>query len=432
MHRLGMLLRKPHRRLRWVVAALGLLLLLLLIGWRLWERRQFAEARTALEEDRFEDARRHLAWSLRFWPSDAEVYLFAARLERSANNLPAAAAFLDECEKLRGPSSATQLERDLLHAETGELAEAEANLRSVAHEGPETNLILEVLARLAMRERRLGKAQDALEQWLQRDPDSARAWYWLGWVHRQRGFREEALAAYRQALELQPNRWRAALDLANLYMELKRFALAEPYLDQLRATHPDQPEVLYASARMHAYRSEGDEARRDLDRLLEAHPDHVDGLVLRGKIEREAGQPALAEDHVKRALALRPKDIEGLYQYYRCLQTHPERLKEAAGILAQYESLRHDRDHLDMLLRTDLQQTPDDPELAVEIARLLQNLGNDAAAVEWYYRALRKNPALEKAHEALLLHFEKIGDAEHATEHRNELARLRGKHPGVP
>jgi predicted Zn-dependent protease len=428
MHRLALLLRKPRRRLRWVIGSLGLLFGLSLLGGHLWARHQFAEARTALDEDRFDDARQHLAWCLRLWPWDAEVRLFAARLERTAGDFAAAAGYLNECEKLQGSSSATQFEEVLLRAENGEPADAEATLRSaVTSEPREASLILEVLARLAMRERRLGKAQDALEKWLQHDPESARAWYWLGWVHQQRGARREATEAYRHALQLQPNRWRAAVSLVNLSLDRNQSNAAAPYLGQLRATRPEQPEVLIASARFHALRSEEDEARRDLDRLFEAHPDHVEGLVLRSKIECEAGTPDVGETFARRALDLRPKEIEALYQYYRCLQLQPGRQKEATGILARHESLRHDRDRLDELLRTDLEEAPDAAEVCAEVARLLQRLGNDAAAVDWYYRALRRNPRMEQVHEALMRHFEKVGDVERATEHRDELARLRGK-----
>jgi tetratricopeptide (TPR) repeat protein len=432
MHRLaGLLLPKPRRRLRWVIGLLVLLGVLLVVGGHLRARHEFSAARTALDEDRFDDARRHLAWCLRCWPWDVEVRLFAARMERTANNFASAAAFLNECEKLQGASNATQLEWIFLRAETGETAEAEESLRNaIASESPETNLILEVLARLAMRERRLAKARDALQQWLGHDPDSARAWYWLGWVLQQLGSRVEAIEAYRHALALQPNRWRAALSLANLFLERKQSGAASPYLEQLRQLRPDQPEVIIADARYHALRNEEEEVRRALDRLLEAHPDNVDGLILRGKLECESGRPDVGETYVRRALERRPKEIEALYQYYRCLQLQPGRRKEAAAVLAEHESLRRDRDRLDQLLRAEVEKNPDDPDLCAEIGRLLQRLGKDTAAVEWYYRALRRNPDMERVHEALKAHFEKIGDRERAAQHRDELARLRGKVPG--
>jgi tetratricopeptide (TPR) repeat protein len=399
---------------------------LALAGGHLWAWHEYSLASTALDEDRFDDARRHLGWCLQLWPWSGEVRVFAACLERTAGNFDAAAAYLDECEKLHRPRDAMQLEKTLLRAESGDLAEPDKALEKIIAEGPpETNLVLEALARFYMREERLVLARKALDRWLEQSPNCARAWHWLGWVQAKSSSGKDAIASYQRALQLQPNRWRAGLSLANLFLDIKQSANAWPYLQAVQRSHPDEPELLVALAQYHIFQGEGAAARQVLDHLLQAHPEEFDGLLLFGRLECEAGRPASGEGYLTQALKVRPMDDEALFRYYRCLRAQSGRSHDAAVVFERYERARRDHQRLRELLHTAAERTEDDAELCASIAEVLEHLGNPAA-VDWYDRALRKDPAMQKAHEALLKHFEQVGDVERAAHHREHLAKGRG------
>jgi tetratricopeptide (TPR) repeat protein len=429
----GRCFRTLRRRWRSVLVGTILLLVLLVAGGHAWASYQFTQAQTAMAEDRLDDARRDLWWCLRLWPRSTATRLLAARVERLAQNYPAASRYIHECQALdQSTAEATQLEMVCLRAEGGDLDELEPGMWEAAKKkGPDAPVLLEALARASFRAHRLTKTLLYLHFWLEQDPTSGRAYMLLGTVLEQRYALEAARGAYRKALEVQPARWRARLRLAMLHLQEKQTEEAAPLLEQLWQEHHEDPEVALALARWYILRSKDREAVELLQQVLAQGPTNADALLLRGQLACDARHPEEGETWFKKALDVHPKDPDVLWAYYRCLQQQGGRQKEATEVHARYQDMNKALGRLMELLRLDLEGQLNDAGLRTEVGDLFQKLGHERQAVEFYYRALELDPKCVAAHRALMELFTKDGNAERAARHRQALERLQPK-PSSP
>ncbi len=86
------------------------------------------------------------------------------------------------------------------------------------------------------------------------DGDSSKAWCQSARLHTTRGDREMAYIAYRRAVELDPSNPSAGFELATMYVEDGRYALAIPYLEKVRRLGPDKA-TIYGTPRTSYHRT---------------------------------------------------------------------------------------------------------------------------------------------------------------------------------
>jgi tetratricopeptide (TPR) repeat protein len=360
------------------------------------------------------------------WPRSVSTHLFAARLERLAQNYPLAADYLERAQELQqGPSDASQLEWLCLRAEAGDVKELELGMRTAIAAGdPGATLMLEALARTSFRRHHLGMVLYYVNLWLDRDPRSVRAWVLAAATYDLRSSPAAAVFAYKKVLELQPQRWRARLQLATMYLLQHQSEEAGTLLQQLKEEHGAEHDVELALARWYRLMSRDEDAKEVLHRLLLQAPVEPAALLLLGQLECEDGNPARGETFLKQALAFCPKDTDMLWWYYRCLQQQGGRLQEAREIYDRYVTLNNATHRLHELLETDVNMRLTDPAVLTEIGQLFESIGYEEQAIEFYYRALRADRRFLRAHKALQTHFTRIGDSERAAEHEREVAGL--------
>ena len=82
-----------------------------------------------------------------------------------------------------------------------------------------------------------------VDDWIVRDPKSARAYAEDGWLWHRVGDLPRAQARLQQALELDPHEQLALTELGKVYEEMHRPDRAVALYDRVLADHPDQPEV---------------------------------------------------------------------------------------------------------------------------------------------------------------------------------------------
>ena len=97
-------------------------------GWHLWAWRHDRAARRALAERDFGRARAHFLLCLEVWPDSGETHRQAARAAWRAGTPDEAVRHLDRCEQLGVPRDVVLLERALVRASRGDLADVEAYL----------------------------------------------------------------------------------------------------------------------------------------------------------------------------------------------------------------------------------------------------------------------------------------------------------------
>jgi tetratricopeptide (TPR) repeat protein len=401
------LARHPRR------VALALALVLLGAGAAavlLGARYQLDAARRALDHYDFQQAQNHLDLYLMVHFRSAGGHLLAARAARRRDACDEAESHLAACLRLEGMTEATALERLLLTAQQGDLADMEGLLKAHTSPGdPEAVLVLEALAKGYAN--RFWEADElaCLNELLDRQPRHPqallmRARLWEGRV--LKGETERATGAlrdYEQAVELNPT-FESRLGLAGALYRVGRPRDALSEYDRLRRDRADDPEVLLGLARCRYSLHEVDEARRLLDALLERHPDH-------------AGELADAEAWLSRAAAAAPPyDCEPQRLLAQCLEVagRDEEARRCLDVLREREAnaLRVDRN----ILRAN--RDPHDVALRYDIARDLMRLGREQDGVAALFLVLEQEPGHRPAHTALADYFERTGRPDRAARHR--------------
>jgi tetratricopeptide (TPR) repeat protein len=378
-------------------------------GVHCWALHRFHAAEQALQTHHLEEAQQHLQFYLSIWPRSLDANLLAARTERLLGNYEQAESYLNRCKELQPiATGASQLEWLLLRAQRGELEDVEEGLwYSVSKNDPDTSLILEALARGYMREMRFLLAATCLNRWLERQPDTARALDWRGWVMERLRQRDAAVRDYQRALELSPGRMQVRLRLAELYLNEAAPKEALPHLEYLYRKHPREVEVLLALARCRILRGDSQEAGRLVDQALAQQPENSTALLYKARLELQADRAAEAEAVLRRALKGNPHDPEAYWLLHGCLTRLGNRQAEAAQALNRHEELKRDLERLAKLLEARPESPQADLDRGAEVGAIFLRIGQETLGLHWLHRVLKSDPHHAAAHQALRAHHEK-------------------------
>jgi predicted Zn-dependent protease len=328
---------------------------------------------------------------------------------------------------LKAPPEDIALERALWRAQLGELDGVERDLiAKVENKHRDSVLILEALAQGYAETFRLGKARRALDEWLERQPKSAAAFFRRAELYRPlygqdtwgfgRGNSEGAAADYREVLEINPDHYEARLHLAVLLVDSHRPDEALRHFQYLQNRRGKEPDVRLGLAHCRLQLGEVAEAQKLLEALLKEYPRHVAALTTHGKLALQAGRPAEAEASLRKAAAASPNDYEVHYRLYQCLlqQAKKQEAKQQFVRLkrAQAEWTRV-REVTEAILKN-----PADPALRLELGNILLRLGKAPQGLRWLQSALREDPHHRPTHQALADYYEHAGDRELAARHR--------------
>jgi tetratricopeptide (TPR) repeat protein len=408
---------------RWrTILLFGLLLVAAAVGGYAYARAQWRGAQAAVQERRFDDAKRRLDFCLRVWPDSPEVHLLAARHARLTGEYEAAETHLNRCLKLQGGATeATQLEFLLMRAQTGEIDEVDPVLQSYVNRGhAETPLILETMSRAYMHHLRYGPAFGILTRWIELYPDAAQPHHWRGWVLERLNSAKGAMRDYQRALELDPDNAVVRLRVAEMLLEDKLPLEALPHLDLLRSQFPDRPDIQARLGQCRFLQGRAKEARELLEAALPNLPSDPPLLLYLAKLEVQERRPDKAEQYLRRLLQLDPADTDAQYTLVTVLQLLKRR-EEAVVALQEYEKHRALLERANTLLREEAERPSNDPRPPSEIGILLLQLGQERQGLYWLDQALVRNPDHQESHRALAEHFERKGEHDRAAAHRRKL-----------
>ncbi len=416
---------RPRRSL-----AIPLLLALIAVGLglsgaQLWAAYHFRAARGALDRYHAAEAGDHLEACLKVWPDDPDVVFLAARAARRSGLFNAAEDFLNRYQDLRGRDDDLVLERTLLTAERGDVDEVLKFCKAkVAANDPAAPLILEALARGCLRPYpyRLNDANWAIHTWQEREPNNPMALLLRGRLDHERFADTAAAAAFRRALEIDPELDEARDRLAQMLLDINQPAEALPHIEYLRRRRPNDSGLAVLLAQCLDLLGRQEEAERLLDEVLARHPDFGAALGLRGKLALQAGQYAEAETWLRRAQERGPGgDTSLLPAQQKCLFQSGQTDK-AQALMPQVKQAQEDMERLDKLVAEDIQDHPDNADAQYEVGTILLRMGVYDEGLRRLENATRLNPRHVKAHEALAEFYQRTGEARKAAEHQR-LAR---------
>jgi predicted Zn-dependent protease len=231
---------------------------------------------------------------------------------------------------------------------------------------------------------------------------------------------EEALAAYRRAVELSPDQDDARLHFAELLLRARRPQEAARHLEVLRQRQPDNTTVLLGLARCRWLQGQAEEARALLDGALAEDPDNAGLLAERGRFDLESGRVREAEPRLRKAVALAPYDRETVYSLSQCLQ-HCGKAAEAKACVKKMEEIDAQLARLDVVLGK-IRAAPNDAGLRHEAGMIFLQSGQAKEGLRWLESALRIDPLYPPTHRALADYFDKVGAPAQASLHRSMAA----------
>lgn len=425
----------PHgnaeARGRFPVRRLGLVLVILsglaasLYAYALHRRRA---AQTAVAEERFDEAQRHVDFCLLVWPRSLDVHLLAARTARLRGDFQGAESHLNRCLKLNGGATeAIQVEFLLLRVQGGEVDRLADELlsRYVDNRSPHSALILDTLARAYLQDLRYGPAFACLSRWHELDPHSAQPLRWRGLILERLNDRRGAIAEYEQALELDPRFDFVRLRLADLYLERSLPLPALSHLQRLQNENPNRPEVWARLGQCRFLQGHLDEARSLLEAAERQLPHDPAVLLHLAKLalQAEPPQPEEAQVWLQRLLADDPTDITAEALLVTTLHAQG-RFSEAQAMRERHERDEKRIRRVSILLREEADKPIVIPEDLTEIGTLFIRV-NERVGRYWLHRALEQDPDYQPALQALVDYYENKGEAEKAAPYRRKLGRVR-------
>ena len=219
-------------------------------------------------------------------------------------------------------------------------------------------------------------AQAKLEPWLAAHPADARALFDLGYAADAENRPDDAASLYRRAIDANPQSFLAHLSLGLLLARQEKLSDARSELAAATSLDPGDagPAVKARAWRAMAQidrSTDPTEASNDLLEALKLTPETLDDTLLAADLADRAGEYAAAETAYRRVLAGNPKSAPanaGLAHLLIARKLYPE---------------------AETLLRSALEQTPDDPALTAQLAAVL--------AAQDKAEAL---PLLQKLHDA--------------------------------
>jgi tetratricopeptide (TPR) repeat protein len=309
----GLFTRHPRMRVALIVLLFGGgAVALYQIGRHVWASVQYQKGIDAAARHDYKQALIHVGRYLDVHPQDWEGWILAVRTARQANDIDQAMRHLRQAEKNGAPPLALGLESRLLIVQSGHLQEAEKLLNyCIKHpDREEVPLMLQAVAEGCLQAGDATRVRTAADMWLQLrrgNHDQSQGYVWLGQADKISNDVGPALAHFEKAVDLAPEHPMARVHLVSVLVH-DQPQRARPHLELLRRQHPDDPEVLFQTARMHRYLGESEEAIKLLDQLFASGITRVPALVERAKASLDLMRPHEAAPLLRKALAAAPYD----------------------------------------------------------------------------------------------------------------------------
>lgn len=300
-------------------------------------------------------------------PGNAELLHAQGRVSLAAGELQQAANAFNEVAKTLPKSPQLQLDLATVRIGQGDFGGAERHLRQALALAPEMPAAQEALLATLLRSRRDDAALTFARQVQQRQPASAVGHFFEGDTELQRQRWDAALAAYRQALRLEPST-RSAVRLHTATLAAGRSDEAARLARSWRTEHPQHVDFVAYLADLHVRRGDLVQAEADYREVLRLQPGHAGALnnlawllVKQGKPEAlamaeraRAAAPysAVVQDTLAMALAAEGKLTRAVEIQARLVERFPNQADyrlHLAQLLIEAGDKTKAREHLQIL-----------------------------------------------------------------------------------
>lgn len=405
---------------RWSWRRLGVVVVLLAMGlvasgfiadFTFWR------AHVCLEQRDHQGSLSWLQWATWLRPDTAELHYLLARTNRRLERFAEVQQHLQRASELGWSRRDLERETWLSQAQTGQFAEMQDHwselFLNAKSDGPE---ICRAYVISALKQFRVADAQQVIAVWKADFPRDAEPYFQEARIAGVALRWQDAERAYRHALERAPERNDIRAGLVEACSKQLKFAEADQELRQLLQRDPDNLAAQTQRAECLVRLGSLEESRALVKSVLERQPDDYAALLLLGQIEVGDDRPGEAVEAFGRAVALRSEDAEGRYLYAKALR--------AAGrdteAVAHFQFREAARDPLLRLSKAthELVAAPGNLALRYEVGELTWRWKSHAEGAVWLLSLLELDPHHRPTHALLAKHYERVGDRDKSTRHR--------------
>lgn len=264
------------------------------------------------------------------------------------------------------------------HLELGEPEDAEQTFRRAAQRNPNSVTPLLGLVNVLLRKGEFAALDGILGKAQVLAPQDPAVWQARGAVAHARSRFDEAITAYRRALELNPDSYKVQVALASTYMDMGEFDRALTLLGRIGEPQIPDPQVAYLRGVAHARLGHAEASR---EAMLEA-----DGIMARlpSEVKQAHLETLLLSSLIDYSLNRMDEAYAGLELYVRRVPDNPGARKLMGSIL--FERGQYDR--VIQLLKPVLDQVPDDYQLLTMLGTAYMKKGRHLRAIELLDRAV--------------------------------------------
>ncbi|MGV8989998.1 MAG: XrtA/PEP-CTERM system TPR-repeat protein PrsT [Thiobacillus sp.] len=221
------------------------------------------------------------------------------------------------------------------------------------------------LAQCAVAERDMVKARQWLDTAIKIADKQAKTWIFIGSLEQLNNNMQAAMAAYTNALKLDPNNLEALQSHAILSMILGQWELAKKDIDTTRKLAPKYFGTHYLQALFNFRQKKYPEARDDLNEVFKITPDHMPSVLLFGETTFALGSHQQAESYLNRYLAQFPGDAHArrVLAATQLKQNQPDRALETLAPLLRSEKI----DSGALALSSEAYRIKGEPQKAAEL-----------------------------------------------------------------
>jgi putative PEP-CTERM system TPR-repeat lipoprotein len=252
------------------------------------------------------------------------------------------------------------------------------------------------LIRLALVKADFSEAEQLIDQVLAEKQDDFQGLVFKAELELSRGAPEEAIKAYKKALQGDSDNLFVKVGLARAYLALGRVDEAETQLDSIDKISPNGLVTLYLKAVAARQRNDLNAAKTLLLEVLSKAPEHYPSQLLLGSIQFESAEYEQA--------------VKQLSSYL----THYPDYVPAKKLLAQSYIKLGSNDKAIDLLESAVASVPDDPQLLALLGNLYASKQAYAKSEDYYQRALALKPGTKEIETRLALNRWASGDQDQA------------------
>jgi tetratricopeptide (TPR) repeat protein len=299
--------------------------------------------------------------------------------------------------------------------QTGQLAEAETQLRTILQHLPDQDGIMTTLGGILLAGGQIQQSIEMLQQALAINASNTDAHLNLGIAHQQLGQSDQAIAAMTQASQLAPQRADIPFNLANVLMHLQQYEEATHLLQTIISEHPMFLSAYHTLGALLQYGGDPEAAIQIYEQALLALPNELQSFILLANLLADTGQTIAAE---------------GVYQ--RATTAHPAHFLPLAALGKFYLDIGKDQEG-EKVLQKAYELHPEDLNVVILLGNVNRTLGRTKAAEEFYRKALKISPGEPGATRNLrrLLsnkipywHFEMLADTERNTAYQQAIEKV--------